>query len=944
MDATVPSPRGARAALPFVAFLLSGAAGLVYEVCWIRRAALVFGSTTQALSSVLAVFFLGLALGSEWFGRASARVRTPLRLYALLEALLALAALASLPLFGAAEAGYGAAYRAFAGQGVLLALARLALVAVVLLPPTVLMGATLPLMARQFVRERERIARSVALLYALNTLGAAAGCLLAGLWLLPALGGARAIAVGAALSAAAALLAFATRAEPLAPATAEPGAAMGGAHGAAGAGLVQALLFAAGFTGLAFEVLWARFLGLVVHNTVYTYTLTLAAVLFGIVAGSALAATVLDRVRARAALWATLQLAGAVLVPALLLAPPALWRGMGSELAVILWLMVPSSVLAGAAFPLGVRLVVGDPRFAGVGVGRATALNTCGGIAGSLAAGFLLLPRAGLQASLLVVSGVGLAAGLAALLVLAESPRRAARVVLALAAVALWFAVPRVLGTRLPVDYLATPGAVLVDHREGMVSNVAVNRRDGVLELEIDHWWQGQSTRTHQIMAAHLPMMLHPSARRVMVVGLGVGQTADRFLMHGVERLDVVDIEPALFDIVPRRFHTAWTKDPRVRLLPEDGRNVIAHTGERYDVLSIEVGLAFRPGVPAFYTADFYRRARARLAPGGLLSQFVPFLGLPPEVVPGMLASFREVFPHAVLWYNTSEALLVGVNADSLVVSADSLARALAHPRVRTDLATFRYWGGPGYALDQPAVFLSGFLCGERGLAALAGNAASYRDDRPALDYATTRVLARNDFDLGVLDSLRAHLDDPATVVRPLPPADTLARAAALRATNLGHMEAGALVNSIRRRGLAWTDAATFDLAARALRACPENGDAVRLYAQALVRRGQGREAEAWFARALALAPDDALAARDLGWLLLDQGRVADAEARLAAAVAARPWDADAHNGLGAALATRGDLAGARREFARALALDPANAEIRDNLARAGGAPPGTRR
>jgi hypothetical protein len=398
--------------------------------------------------------------------------------------------------------------------------------------------------------------------------------------------------------------------------------------------------------------------------------------------------------------------------------------------------------------------------------------------------------------------------------------------------------------------------------------------------------------------------------------------------------LDVAEIEPALFDLVPRHFRAGWKHDPRVRLLPDDGRSVVAHSGDRYDVISIEVGLAFRPGVPAFYTADFYRRVRARLAPGGLVSQFVPLLGLPPDVVPGVLASFREVFPHAVLWYNTSEALLIGTNHDTLIVDRARIARAVARPAVRADLATFHHWGGPAGSLDRPDVLLAGFLCGERGLAALEAGAPAFRDDRPALDYATTRVLERPELDLGFLGPLRRNLDPVAGVVRPPLPADTLARIARLREINLGHMEAGALVVRIQKLGLSWDDPATFDLVERAVRACPEHGDASRLMGQALARRGRPAEAAAWLSRALEMDPEDGIARRELGWLLLQSGRADEAFVHLAAAVEARPWDSDALNGLGAALATQGDFARARLRFVQALRLDPRNPDIRRNLER----------
>ena len=191
-----------------LAFFLSGAAGLVYELCWIRRASQVFGSTIYALSTVLAVFFLGLALGSWLFGRMSERTPAPLRLYARLEALIAALALLSLPGFALADGAFGAAYRSLSTSPALLALARAGIVAAIVIVPSTLMGGTLPLFVRQFVRQRARLGRSVAMLYALNTLGAAAGVLLAGMLLIPAIGLLGTIIAGAAMSLAAAGLAM----------------------------------------------------------------------------------------------------------------------------------------------------------------------------------------------------------------------------------------------------------------------------------------------------------------------------------------------------------------------------------------------------------------------------------------------------------------------------------------------------------------------------------------------------------------------------------------------------------------------------------------------------------------------------------------------------------------------------------------------------------------
>ena len=715
-----------RSVIAIGCFFISGIAGLVYEVCWIRRASLVFGSTTFALSTVLAVFFLGLALGSYTFGRLSRRIARPLRAYALLEIGLAALALLSLPAFQLAEGLYAHAYRAWGGEAGALLPMRIGLVALVLLPPTFLMGGTLPLFCQQFTRSPSRIAASVGQLYGINTAGAAIGCALAGFVLIPGLGMWRSVLVGAALNLTSGALVAALRMPPLAISRESPsqGSAAGSALGhrlleARGTGAVLLLAFITGFVALGQEVLWTRFLALLVRNTVYTYTLTLSVVLVGIVIGSLLASTLFDRGLRRAAFFGAIQVVSGCVALVLMMLPAALWDRLGEGLALYALLLLPPAILSGASFPLAVRMVVGDPALAGIGVGKVAALNTLGGIAGSLAVGFVALPRLGLEASTLVTTGLSVAAGVLAWLVLERSwplPLRAAAAGLSVMA---WLGIPHLLRTRVPADYLAN-GGELVAFREGLESELAIVRREGVLNLEINRLWQGQGRKTHQIMAAHLPMLLHPRPRRVLVVGVGAGQTPGRFLMYDIERLECVDIEPTIFDFIRPHFRTDWMSDPRVSLIRADGRNFLTYPGARYDLISLEVGQVFRPGVASFYTEEFYRRARARLAPEGLLSQFVPLRMLSPEAFRRVVRTFLEVFPRSALFYNTSELLLVGVNGDRLEMAPGRLRELASNAAVNHDLR-FSHWDGPPYFLNRPEVLLGSFLSGPRGLEALAG-------------------------------------------------------------------------------------------------------------------------------------------------------------------------------------------------------------------------------
>jgi spermidine synthase len=934
-----------RGTIAIACFFFSGLAGLIYEVCWIRRAALVFGSTSFALSTVLALFFLGLALGSYTFGRLSRRIAQPLRTYAALEIALAALALISLPAFGLAERLHVHAYRALGGEAVMLWPVRIALVALVLLPPTFLMGGTLPLFCQQFTRNSSRIASSVGLLYGINTLGAALGCALAGFVLIPGLGMERAVMVGAVLNLVSGIVVAALRLpmvsasspgvisprartpEPAPVSTPSP------ALVSRGTTVVLLLAFLTGFAALGQEVLWARFLALLVRNTVYTYTLTLTVVLVGIVIGSLVASTLFDRRLPRAGLFGVIQILSGVAVLALAMLPAAMWEQLGEGLALYALLLLPAAILSGISFPLAVRLVVDDPALAGIGVGRVAALNTLGGIVGSLAIGFVALPRLGLEGSTLLTTGISVSAGLAAVLALEQRGSFVARSVVAGLGVVLWLAIPRLTKTRLPADYLAN-GGELVAFREGLESDLAIVRREGVPNLEINRLWQGQGRKTHQIMAAHLPMLLHPQARRVLVVGVGAGQTPGRFLMYDLERLDCVDIEPAIFDFIRPHFRTAWMNDPRVGLIRADGRNFLTSSNTRYDVISLEIGQVFRPGVANFYTAEFYRRARARLTPEGLLSQFVPLRMLSPEAFRSVVSTFIEVFPRSALFYNTSELLLLGVNGERLELTSRHLAVLAVNAPVHHDLR-FSHWDGPAYFLNQPRVLLGMFLSGPPGLAALAAGAPVYHDDRPVLEYETARVSDAVASEIANLELLRRHLDPIETMLPAGPASDSLSVAArTVRERNLGDIVTQTCLRSVVAARAQGGHETVVALLSRGLEANPDNAEANRVLGDALLNLGRPAEAEARFRKAATMRPSDALARRGMGFALHRQGRIAEAIPEYRAALELGNDDPEIHNNLGAALGAEGDLGAALPHFERAVKLRPGFGEARENLER----------
>ena len=860
-----------------------------------RKASLIFGSTTFAVSTVLAVFFLGLAGGNYLFGRIAQATTRPLRLYALIEFALGGLAMVSPYAFDLADNLYGGLYRIFADHTVFLFCSRLILVSLVVLPPTILMGGTLPLFCRQYVVSDSRIASSIGVLYGVNTLGAALGCVAAGLVLLPMVGLRLTVWLGAALNILCGIAVASLRtieAPPLEPPRREKQSS------ADSRALVAGLFLSVGFVALGGEVLWTRYLGLLIHNTVYTYTLTLAVVLVGIVLGSILASRFSDKSATRARHFGILQVLTGLVVLTLMTLPENIWQGFEGELGLYFILLLPAAILSGASFPLAVRMVVEDISSASIGTGRMAAINTLGGIFGALVVGFVCLPAFGLKISLLFITGVSLATGFATWMWLDRSLSLLFRGAAVAISTLIWIGIPFVTGTRIPADFLGERGG-LVAFREGVGSNLAVIRDKGLLTLEIDRLWQGENRKNQQVMAAHIPMLFHPNPRSVLVVGVGTGQTASRFLMYDITRLECVDIEPTIFEFIREHFDSEWMGDGRVALIPEDGRNYLQYSNAKHDVISLEVGQIFRPGVAFFYTADFYRRTRERLNPGGVLAQFVPSLFFTTDQFRSVLRTFLNTFPQSTLWFNSSEFLLIGVNSEEVKLHSAALERLSANNRVHQDLS-YGYWEGSQNWLNRPPVLLAGHLIGPRGLDELARNARLYWDDLPVLDYATRHVHKTEQNEIPLLNELRKYFEPVADLVDFELSADVVSRIEKMREKNLGGLTASTLVRQAKTLNPSKDRTQVVQLLSKAVRANRENFDANRMLGDALVFQGKYEEAIQHYEGALRL----------------------------------RPNHAETHNNLGFALGQHGNLIAALRHFKEAVRLRPNYTDAKRNLAR----------
>jgi spermidine synthase len=738
-------------------FFLSGACGLVYQVVWLRKLSLVFGTTTFAVSAVVSSFMAGLGLGSYLSGRHLAHRGRALRLFGVMEIGVGLYALLLPWLLGAVERSFT---RAVAGLGLSVyseSLLKLALAFAVLLVPTSLMGATLPLLAEHTVERFGHLGRRVGWLYALNTFGAAVGCFVAGFAAIPALGVTRTTWATAALNFTVGTLAIALGGRATRAASAEAAA-----EDAARPALYpnQALRWAivafavSGFAGLGFEVAWTRLITLIFTGTTYAFTTMLAVYLVGIAAGSLAFGRIADRSGDPLRLFGMLEIAigisvlglaplfrhGARWVAELTAALGGGWLAeAAARFAVGAVLLLLPTFLFGTTFPVVSRVAARSLAGLGATIGRLYAANVAGGIAGGVAAGFVLLPVLGTDLTLRVLCGALLALGL--LLVVASPLATARGKAVAASAAAVGAALAVITGSTDVSQAIhgqwLQPGERVSFYREGAEATVWVaESRTGKRILVNGSQATGTQREAISInrLQGFLPFLFERMPRRVLAICFGSGTTFGTVSEFPSARVDGVEIAPQVIQAAPRfrRENYDVLRNPRFQLHLDDGRNFLLKSRDRYDAITMEPMHPAKTGVVNFYTRDFYALCRAHLEPGGVLSQWVPLYNLQPSDVRMLYRSFTESFPYVLVFLYSYDTFLVGSDRP-LDLSAARFVGRMPSERLRQDLAAL--------ALDTPAHMLATVLMGREAAARFAGSAPLVTDDRPLVEYTGPKSL-----------------------------------------------------------------------------------------------------------------------------------------------------------------------------------------------------------
>jgi spermidine synthase len=711
-----------------VLFAGSGCAALIYEIVWFQLLQLVIGSSAVSLGVLLGTFMGGMCLGSLALPRLLSARQHPLFVYALLEVGIGIAGIAIL--FGMPLVDR--LYTAVVGYGMPALLLRGAVCTLCLLPPTVLMGATLPAMAR-WVETTPQGISWLGFFYGGNIGGAVFGCLLAGFYLLRVHDMATAIYVAVMINAGVALVSLGLAGlSPRKAVGAKPQAETVSAKpqaGTAGGGLwtVYVTIALSGATALAAEVIWTRLLSLLLGATVYTFSIILAVFLVGLGMGSGVGAVV-SRTSVRPGVvlgWCQLLLAAAIAWTAYMLANslpywpinPYLsrspWYSFQLDLARCCWAILPATCLWGASFPLALAAVVTPGKDPGRLVGSVYAANTVGAIAGALGASLLLISWLGTQQGQRLLIALS---ALAALFMLAPyywplranplSGRRLDRPAPRLAAALLLAAI-----MALPVGLawtlsgvpweLVAYGRTIASYTdpwkklyvgEGMNSSVAVTELDsGVRNFHVSGKIEASSEPEDmrlQRMLGHIPALIHPQPRSALIVGCGAGVTSGTFVVHpDIERIVICEIEP----LVPQVVATFFAKenhhvvnDPRVRIVYDDARHFILSTQEKFDIITSDPIHPWVKGSATLYTKEYFELCKRRLNPGGVVTQWVPLYESNVDVVKSEIATFFRVFPHGTIWSNDKngqgyDVLLLGQNEET-TIDVDEIQERLNRP------------------------------------------------------------------------------------------------------------------------------------------------------------------------------------------------------------------------------------------------------------------------
>lgn len=780
--------------LIYLLFGLSGGAALIYEVLWTKHLSLSLGTTIIAASIVAATFMGGLALGSYLLGRFADQETNLLRTYAWLEFGIAFFGLTFKPMLGIFSSLHLKAEHLVHGVPVLPDLLHIGLSAIMLLPPTLLMGGTFPLMCRYF--SREKCGGEIGRLYALNTLGATAGCFLAGYLLIPNLGLSMtaAIAIGINLIVGVSSLLLSRAAHAPTPDD------LSSHHRPAEPIIfrdhwpVLVSIGVIGFCSLAYEILWTRVFLLFLGNTIYAFSLMLSAFLIGIALGGAVYARLvhegLNETKLFTRLATLMACSVALTVPfydrlaylfleAHRVSGERWWHLTMLSFFIVSCIMLLPTIVSGSLLPAAVAMLNPGRTRTGQGVGLVVLSNTAGSMLGSLVAGFVLIPLFGTQRSFSVLVGINLLLALFLLLRYRDrsAPSKVALALGSLTVCALVFTPAwnsHLMNSGVYIyapKYLQEGGLdAVLEHEtilatyDGTETSVAIHESADktVRFFTVNGKTDGGTGRdmATQLLVGHLPFLLHPDPKDALVIGLGTGITLNGLAAYGSDRIDVVEISPEVVEA--SRWFTPYVDEgfrKPFELYVEDGRNLLQSRPDKFDIILSEPSNPWQSGNANLFTRDFYQLAASRLKPGGTFTQWIGIYDMTPENLKITLSTLQSVFPES-LAFQTGTDLVVVCSKERVAFDYPRLSSLFSIPALREVFATIN--------LHEPGDLLAKhYLCSDDSLRNLSVSTIN-TDDHPVLEFSWKELLGEKNLGTLQMANMKVLLDSIRTLSIPI--------------------------------------------------------------------------------------------------------------------------------------------------------------------------------
>ena len=766
-----------------ICFVLSGATGLIYEVLWARMLGLVFGATTLAVSTVLAAFMGGLALGSALAGKFAQRIRKPLSVYGLMEILIAVYALLVPLLFRWIDHVYALIWQQLQPGYFSFSLWRFLLSSVVLLVPTTLMGATLPVLAAALVRSSGRDSNSVTRLYACNLAGAILGTIAAGFVLLPSLGVRLTIVVAAALNIFVGVIAIFLQRRAQSHDVVEKVDVEESVAAIEGGGFWFFAALVSGFVTIGTQVSWTRVLTMIIGSSTYAFSIVVALFLIGLAIGAWIVARKDRSHKLRTTILVVEVLTALSLLQSLFVLNkiPALLITFGLRLQIASWagllalqifsatmLILVPAVLMGMVMPLVLVWASSEGTKAVARVGRSYAINTVGAIAGAFLTGFILIPKASTRFTLLfaatcclIVAGVayrpvsgssdpalkrGLAIGLAfvfGVVLFVGAPRMN----LADLSIGAYDSLVRVIAQTREVvkEDGPTSGSnvhELLMYDEGPTATVSVRRDQDTVSMAINGRTNASDSvydMPTQVMLGQLPLLIAPKIDNGLIIGYATGVTVGAMLQSPIQSVTCVELEPGTIagSEYFNHINNRPLDDPRTKLIIDDARTFLRVTPNRYDIIVSEPSHPWVPGVANLFTQEFFELGRARLNDDGIWVQWVQIYQLSTESLRSVLATYHKVFPHVLVFrvggLNTGkDLLLIGSNRP---LNLDRLSERFTDQRIAAELARVE--------LKSEADVRGWFVCDESKLGPAVAGAKINTDDNMHIEMTVPREAFR---------------------------------------------------------------------------------------------------------------------------------------------------------------------------------------------------------